>query len=108
MGVRVIFMGTPVFATAVLKSLVEQNYDVVAVVTQPDKPIGRQQVLTPTPIKVLAQSLQIPVLQPLKIKESIDEIRSCCGDMVVNWGYGPLRPPHQRVKPGLGCLKVHP
>ncbi len=107
MGVRVIFMGTPVFATAVLKSLVEQNYDVVAVVTQPDKPIGRQQVLTPTPVKVLAQSMKIPVLQPLKIKECIDELRSFSADLIVTCAYGQMLPQRLLEIPVFGCINVH-
>lgn len=83
MNIRVVFMGTPVFATAVLKTLIEENYDVVAVVTQPDKPIGRDQKMMPTPIKTLASAFGIPVLQPLKVKEAVDDILEFQPEMIV-------------------------
>lgn len=107
MKVRVIFMGTPVFATAVLKSLIEEKYDVVAVVTQPDKPIGREQKMMPTPIKTLALSFDIPVLQPLKVKESVDEILAYQPDLIVTCAYGQMLPKRLLDTPRLGCINVH-
>lgn len=107
MKVRVIFMGTPVFATAVLKSLIEEKYDVVAVVTQPDKPIGREQKMLPTPIKTLAMSFDIPVLQPLKVKESVDEILAYQPDLIVTCAYGQMLPKRLLDTPRLGCINVH-
>ena len=107
MKVRVIFMGTPVFATAVLKSLIEENYDVVAVVTQPDKPIGREQKMMPTPIKTLALSFDIPVLQPVKVRESVDEILAYQPDLIVTCAYGQMLPKRLLDTPQLGCINVH-
>ena len=107
MKVRVIFMGTPVFATAVLKSLIEENYDVVAVVTQPDKPIGREQKMMPTPIKTLALSFDIPVLQPVKVREYVDEILAYQPDLIVTCAYGQMLPKRLLDTPQLGCINVH-
>lgn len=107
MKVRVIFMGTPVFATAVLKSLIEEKYEVVAVVTQPDKPIGREQKMMPTSIKTLALSFNIPVLQPLKVKESVDEILAYQPDLIVTCAYGQMLPKRLLDTPRLGCINVH-
>ncbi|MDP2813831.1 MAG: methionyl-tRNA formyltransferase [Erysipelotrichaceae bacterium] len=107
MKVRVVFMGTPVFATAVLKSLIEEKYDVVAVVTQPDKPIGREQKMMLTPIKTLALSFDIPVLQPLKVKESVDEILAYRPDLIVTCAYGQMLPKRLLDTPRLGCINVH-
>ena len=66
---RIVFMGTPDFALASLKALVENNYNVVGVVTVADKPSGRGQKLHQSPVKVYAESKGIPVLQPLKLKD---------------------------------------
>ncbi len=67
---KVIFMGTPDFSVPVLGRLVEDGYDVIAVVTQPDRPVGRKRILTPPPVKVEAERHQIPVYQPEKIRDS--------------------------------------
>lgn len=107
MNIRVVFMGTPVFATAVLKTLIEENYDVVAVVTQPDKPIGRDQKMMPTPIKTLASAFGIPVLQPLKVKEAVDDILEFQPEMIVTCAYGQMLPKRLLETPPLGCINVH-
>ena len=70
---RVVFMGTPDFSVPVLEGL-SDNYNVVLVVTQPDKKIGRKQILTAPPVKKLAIERGIPVLQPTKIKEEYESI----------------------------------
>ena len=107
MNIRVVFMGTPEFATAVLKSLIEEKYQVVAVVTQPDKPTGRGQVLTSPPIKMLAQSFGIPVLQPIKVKEQVDDILAFSPDMIVTCAYGQMLPKVLLDAPQYGCINVH-
>ena len=66
---KVIFMGTPDFAVGTLEALVKSEHEVVAVVTQPDKPKGRGKTLQPTPVKEKALSLDIPVYQPVKLRE---------------------------------------
>jgi methionyl-tRNA formyltransferase len=107
MSTKVIFMGTPVFATAVLRSLIEEGYNVIAVVTQPDKPVGRQQKMMQTPVKTLAISFGIPVLQPIKIKESAEKILSFQPDLIVTCAYGQMLPKSLLDTPELGCINVH-
>ena len=81
---RIVFMGTPEFAVGTLKALVENNYQVVAVVTQPDKPVGRHQdTLQPSEVKKYALAHGIPVLQPVKMKDPafVEELRSYKADL---------------------------
>ena len=66
---NIVFMGTPYFATGVLQGLLDNNYNISLVVTQPDKLVGRNKILTPPPVKALAESNNIEVFQPPKIKE---------------------------------------
>ena len=70
---KVVFMGTPDFAVNVLQGLID-NYEVVGVVSQPDKKVGRKQILTNTPVKELALKYNIPVFQPVKIRNEYDDI----------------------------------
>jgi methionyl-tRNA formyltransferase len=107
MNVRVVFMGTPVFATAVLRSLIEEGYNVVAVVTQPDKPVGRQQKTSFTPVKTMAVHLDIPVIQPIKIKDCVEEILSYQPDLIVTCAYGQMLPKRLLDAPVFGCINVH-
>jgi len=77
-NIRIVFMGTPEFAVESLKALVENGYNVVAVVTQPDKPVGRhQEQLQPSPVKLYALEHNLPVLQPVRMKDAdfIEELR---------------------------------
>lgn len=83
---RIIFMGTPEFAVGTLEALIKGGYNVVAVVTQPDKPVGRHQdTLQPSQVKVFAMEHGIPVLQPVKMKdpEFVEELRSYNADIQV-------------------------
>lgn len=103
---KVIFMGTPDFAVPVLQKLVE-NTNVVLVVTQPDKLVGRKQILTPTPIKVEAEKHHIPVFQPIKIKEDYEEILNTNADIIITCAYGQIIPKAILDYPRLGCINVH-
>lgn len=87
---KIIFAGTPDFAVAALKNLIENGFDVVAVVTQVDKPQGRKGVLTPPPVKVAALSYGIPVLQPDKIRDEVDTLRRFGADIMVTCAYGQI------------------
>lgn len=104
---KVIFMGTPDFATAALEGLMQLNLDVVAVVSQPDKPVGRHKELRMTPVKSLALRYNIPVLQPIKIKESVDEILRYQPDLIVTCAYGQMLPKPLLEVPEFGCINVH-
>lgn len=103
---KIVFMGTPDFAVNVLQGLID-NYDVVGVVSQPDKKIGRHQVLTNTPVKELALKYDIPVFQPIKIKEDYEDILNLNPDLIVTCAYGQIIPKAILDYPRLGCINVH-
>lgn len=103
---RVVFMGTPDFAVSVLQALID-NYDVVGVVSQPDKRVGRHQELKSTPVKELALKYNIPVFQPVKIKEDYEDILGLNPDIIVTCAYGQIIPMAILDLPRLGCINVH-
>jgi len=105
---KVIFMGTPDFAVPVLKTLAE-NYTVVAVVTKVDKPKGRGNKLTPTPVKELAVSLGIDVIQPENVRtdEFYDALCNYGADVFVTAAYGKILPVRIIDIPKYGCINVH-
>ncbi|MBI5874968.1 MAG: methionyl-tRNA formyltransferase [Deltaproteobacteria bacterium] len=102
-------MGTPEFAVPCLKALIESGEDVVAVVTQPDKPKGRGKHLTPPPVKELALRCDIPVLQPEKIKDElfINALKDLCPDAIAVVAYGKILPKAVLDIPPKGCINVH-
>lgn len=99
-------MGTPEFAVPILEALCE-NTNVVMVVTQPDKEVGRHHELVPTPIKKVALEHQIEVFQPTKIKEEYEKIISTGADLIVTCAYGQIIPEAILNAPRLGCINVH-
>lgn len=106
---RIIFMGTPDFAAAILQTLIDGPDEVVALVTQPDRAKGRGKKLSPPPTKVLADSLGIPVLQPTKIKteEFHNGLLTYRPDLIVVAAYGRILPkPILELAP-MGCINVH-
>ena len=103
---RVIFMGTPAFAVPILEFLIDE-YNVVLVVSQPDRERNRKKELLPTPIKKLASENNIDVFQPLKIKESINEILKYKPDIIITCAYGQIVPFEILEYPKYGCINVH-
>lgn len=103
---KVIFMGTPDFAVPVLKKLIE-NTSVVLVVTQPDKRVGRKQILTSSPVKLEAKKHHIPIFQPNKIKEEYQTILNANPDIVITCAYGQIIPKEILEYPRFGCINVH-
>lgn len=103
---RVIFMGTPTFAVPILEFLIK-DYNVVLVVSQPDREKNRKKELLPTPIKQLAIDNNIDVLQPIKIKESIDDILKYEPDIIITCAYGQIVPEQILNYPKYGCINVH-
>lgn len=101
-------MGSPEFALPSLKSLSEK-YQVVGVVTQPDRPAGRGKILTPPPVKILAQSLGIPIIQPEKIKEpsAIEQLQTWQPDLIVVAAFGQILRQNELDMPPLGCVNIH-
>lgn len=104
--IKIVFMGTPDFAVPVLEGLIE-NYDVIGVVSQPDKRVGRKQELVNTPIKEVALKHNILVLQPVKIKEEYEEVLKLNPDLIVTCAYGQIIPKVILDAPRLGCINVH-
>ena len=104
---KIVFMGTPDFAVNVLQGLIDNNYDVVGVVSQPDKEVGRKRILTPTSVKEVALKYNIPVFQPVKIRKEFDDILALEPDMIVTCAYGQIIPKEILDYPRLGCINVH-
>ena len=102
---RVIFMGTPQIAADVLQALLDVNANVVLAVTQPDRITGRKRVLTPTPVKLLAQEHGIPVFQPVKIRTDYDPVLEARPDLIVTCAYGQLIP--DAVLDAALCVNLH-
>lgn len=106
---RVIFMGTPTFAVPSLLALIEEGYEVVSVITQPDRPVGRKRILTPPPVKETALEHRIPVYQPEKIglEEGINYVKSMEPDLIVTAAFGQILPKEILETPKYGCINVH-
>ncbi|MGZ4031480.1 MAG: methionyl-tRNA formyltransferase [Tumebacillaceae bacterium] len=106
---RILFMGTPDFAVPSLELLLENGFEVVAVVTQPDRPKGRKGLLTPSPVKETALRYNIPVLQPEKVRaeEALAEIESYQPELLITAAYGQLLPKRLLEMPRLGSINVH-
>ena len=106
---KIVFMGTPDFSVPVLRRLLRDGYQVIAVVTQPDRPVGRKKVLTPPPVKVEAMNHGIPVFQPERIrdKEELAKILALKPDLVVTAAFGQILPKELLVAPPYRCINVH-
>jgi methionyl-tRNA formyltransferase len=106
---KLIFMGTPDFAVPILQMLLEEGYEILAVVTQPDRPKGRKRILTPSPVKEAALKHQIPVLQPEKLRhpDAVAQIVALQPELIVTAAYGQILPKSILELPEHGCLNVH-
>lgn len=100
-------MGTPDFSVPILQSLVQAEYEIVLVVTQPDRPKGRKKVITPTPVKAEAEKHEIPVFQPEKLRHEYMKILAYEPDLIVTAAYGQLLPNELLEAPEFGCINVH-
>lgn len=104
--IRVVFMGTPDFSVPVLEMLIE-NYQVVGIVSQPDKPIGRSGKMSISPVKEVALRENIPLYQPVKVRNEYEEILSLTPDIIVTCAYGQIIPKELLDYPKYGCINVH-
>ncbi len=106
---RIVFMGTPMFSVPILERIIADGYDVVAVVTQPDRPVGRKKVLTPSPVKVAALAHGIPVLQPEKVREPAELAKLIAfePDLLVTAAFGQILPKELLEYPAYGAINVH-
>lgn len=104
--IKVIFMGTPEFSVPVLEGLIE-NYQVVGVVSQPDRKVGRKQEIKFSPVKEVAIKYDIPVFQPEKIRSNYADILALGPDIIVTCAYGQIIPKAILDYPKYGCINVH-
>lgn len=103
---NLVFMGSPDFAVLSLKVITEL-YNVVGVVTQPDKPAGRGKTLTPCPVKVTALELGLPLVQPAKMRDALPQLQTWQPDLILVAAFGKILRPNVLNLPPLGCLNVH-
>lgn len=106
---KIVFMGTPDYAAVTLKRLIEKGYDIAAVFAQPDKPVGRKHILTPPPVKVVANENNIPVFQPETLRDgkAAEILREIAPDIIVVVAYGKILPEEILNIPPLGCVNGH-
>ena len=106
---RIVFMGTPDYAAVTLQKLIDEKYDIAAVFAQPDKPVGRKQILTPPETKVLAQKYDIPVYQPKTLRdgEAYKVLKELNPDAIVVVAYGKILPKEILDLPKYGCINGH-
>lgn len=105
---KIIFMGTPDFSTKVLEMLIAEH-NVIAVVTQPDRPVGRKRTLTPSPVKEVAVKHGLPVYQPEKLAQSedLEKLIALDADLIVTAAFGQILPESLLNAPKLGAINVH-
>lgn len=106
---RIVFAGSPEFAVPALAALVASRHEVVAVLTQPDRPAGRGRQLTPSPVQQAAAAQQLRILQPDSLRESLiqAQLRALTVDLLVVVAYGQLLPPEVLAVPRRGCVNLH-
>ncbi|AOV18196.1 methionyl-tRNA formyltransferase [Acidihalobacter aeolianus] len=106
---RVVYAGTPDFAVPPLRALVETGYELAAVYTQPDRPAGRGRQLRPSPVKIAAEALGLPIEQPVTLRdvEAYDRLAGYRPDVMVVAAYGLILPQAILDLPRLGCLNIH-
>lgn len=104
---RIVFMGTPEFSATILQGLIDNGYNVIGLVSQPDRPVGRKRVIMPTPTKEIALKYNIPVFQPEKIRKDYDFMKELNPDLIVTCAYGQIVPQGLLDIPSLGCINVH-
>ena len=103
---RIVFMGTPAFSVPILESLIDKH-EVVLVITQPDKLVGRKQILTPSEVKACAIKHNLPVFQPIKIKDDYQAVLDANPDIIITAAFGQFIPKIVLDYPRLGCINVH-
>src|SRR5262245_29860273 len=109
-GLRIVFMGTPDLARTSLEALlVRPEFQIAGVVTQPDRPKGRELKLQPTPVKQLAISAHLAILQPERVRSEdfISELRGLAPELIVVAAYGQILPKEILELPRFGCINVH-
>lgn len=104
---RIIFMGTPEISSRVLEGLISNGFNIVAVIAQPDRPVGRKKILTPVPTKVVASKYNIPVYQPVKIRKEYEFVNELKPDLILTLAYGQIVPQGLLDIPTYGAINLH-
>ena len=104
---KIVFFGTPEFASNILSGLIEHGYNIIAVVTQPDKEVGRKRILTPTPVKEVAIKNNIAVYQPTKLRNDFEFLKNMDIDLIISAAYGQILPQEVLDMPKINAINVH-
>lgn len=104
---KIVLMGTPNFAKNIFEGIINAGYNVGLIVSQPDKEVGRKRILTPTPVKELAASMNIEFFQPIRIKQDFTKIKEYQPDLIITCAYGQILPKELLDLPRLGCINIH-
>ena len=104
---RIVFMGTPDFAANILEGLINAGYNIVGVVSQPDKEVGRKRILTPSSVKSMALKYNIPVLTPAKIRKEYEDVLALEPDLIISSAYGQIIPSAILDYPKYKCINTH-
>ena len=105
--IKLLFMGTPSIAAEVLKTVIDEGYNVIGVIAQPDRPVGRKGLLEKVPTKIIAEEHNIPVYQPLKIRREYEFVKELKPDIILTIAYGQIVPEGLLDIPRFGCLNLH-
>ena len=105
---KIIFIGTSKFAAIILEKLIGSTNQPFLVISAPDKAVGRKQIITPPPVAVLARKHNIPLAQPKKIAEAMEEIKKLSPDLIILAAYGQIIPEAILTIPQYGSINVHP
>lgn len=104
---RIVYMGTPRFSSQVLETMIQDGFNIVGVIAQEDKPVGRKKVLEPVPTKQVALAHNIPVFQPHRIRKEFAFVKDLKPDLILTLAYGQIIPHELIVMPKFGCLNLH-
>ncbi len=104
---RIVYMGTPRFSAQVLETMIQDGFNIVGVIAQEDKPVGRKKELEPVPTKQVAQAHNIPVFQPHRIRKDFEFVKDLKPDLILSMAYGQIIPHELIVLPKYGCLNLH-
>ena len=106
-NIKLLFMGTPEISAKVLREVINEGYNVIGVIAQPDRPIGRKGELLKVPTKVVAEEHNIPVYQPVKIRKEYEFVKDLKPDIILTVAYGQIVPQGLLDIPPYGCLNLH-
>jgi len=106
-NLKVMFMGTPEISAYVFEAMIQDGYQFVGLVAQPDKPVGRHNILCDVPTKIIAKKYNIPVFQPIKIRKEFEFVKDLNPDVIVTLAYGQIVPQGLLDIPRFGCVNLH-